>query len=366
MSSDVSSPESAVAAALTPPASPSGSDRVREEAASLFAYGQTEKAGAILLRHIEETHGTCPVPVWMMLLDVYQASGQIHEFEKLATVFARHCGVSPPPWEPLPATPVQARHGLNTLVVDGFLHATHPSKARDFIEQSRECGKSRLDLSRAQLSEDAELHRDGALLLLGLMHRLRRNRIPTLLMGEVHLVEQIRASVRTLNDSTARPYWLLLLEFMQWRAQRTAFEELAERYASRFSESPPDYDVGGAVAVSPGDDPIDDEGGRDWNPTAEVDLPPRLDEPSLHHLLGTVDRSIEYTGQVRLNARNLRSLSYEASLSLAGHIHSRGYDADALVMVQPSELVRALLDMTGVSAVLTVERRKTGEPSLGA
>lgn len=335
---------------------------MREDAAALYASGSSSAAEDLLLSHITRSRGTCPRTVWLMLLDLYQATRQKTSFEKLAQFFASHFDTSPPAWvDTSPAAAPRTPNGLNALVVDGPLHTLSPEKVRQFLSHARRVQTARLDVSRARVPETDVERLRGLKTLLDILRKLRRYRVPTLLMGETKLAEHMRQVVAAqIHDKApvseeAKISWNILLEFLQWRAQLAAFDELADAYALRFSESPPDYEEEGVVAIAPDDRPL---ATRPPDAGETVTLPATVELAEMSDLIPVLEETLDRYSQLRLDARLTERVSYEAGVALATFFHARSPTPTAVVIVQPSELVVALLEITGVSGFASVEPRK--------
>jgi hypothetical protein len=71
---------------------------VTEEARVYVALGRPERAIDVLNEHIRDVPRSMPA-AWLMLLDLYHASGRQQDFRRLAEEFHLHCNVQAPPWE---------------------------------------------------------------------------------------------------------------------------------------------------------------------------------------------------------------------------------------------------------------------------
>jgi len=86
---------------------------VTEEARVYVALGRPERAIAVLNDHIRDVPRSMPA-AWLMLLELYHASGRQQDFRRLAEEFHLHCNVKAPPWEDF--TPSEsAEGGLETF-----------------------------------------------------------------------------------------------------------------------------------------------------------------------------------------------------------------------------------------------------------
>ena len=69
-----------------------------EDAAMLFAQGDTRGAEASLMALVQQRDAPRQLPVWLTLMDLYRATGQLPAFEKVAIDFAGRYGRSAPQW----------------------------------------------------------------------------------------------------------------------------------------------------------------------------------------------------------------------------------------------------------------------------
>ena len=87
---------------------------VTEEARVYVALGHPERAIDVLNDHIRDVPRSMPA-AWLMLLDLYHASGRQQDFRRLAEEFHLHCNVQAPPWEDFkPSEPAEG--GLDVLL----------------------------------------------------------------------------------------------------------------------------------------------------------------------------------------------------------------------------------------------------------
>lgn len=332
---------------------------VRERSAALFSVGEHKQAIDLVVQELNRTSGNSPKPIWFMLMDAYQALGQQAAFEKSAALFANFFKTSPPSWEgreqaAVVSTPSGNMIGRHVLVVDGQPSQIHGDKLKDFVAASREEGKAKLDLSRSRLDEDHALRVDDLRVLLTLMRRLRKHQISTLLMGENQVVEVLRTVIqKDLPVPGGELYWELLLEFMQWRGQEEAFEDLAILFADRFRKSAPGYESEGVVALAP------TENIQDNHTPVGLVPPEHLTETGMVKWCEQVEAELPFGEAVLwLDFRNVQSISFDAATHLASRLKSWNRSAEQFTVEQPSELVHALFDITGVSAQVTILPRK--------
>lgn len=296
-----------------------------------------------------------------MLMDAYQAMGQQAAFEKSARLFADFFRISPPSWSPIPE---KSGHfslvGRNVLVMDGLPSQAHPEKLKDYVSAARKANHAKLDLSRTRLDEDHAQRSDDLRVILYLMRRLRRYHVPTLLMGEHQLVEVLRGVIQQdLPVPQPSLYWELLLEFMQWRGQEDAFEDLAISYARKFGQSAPGYEFSGAIALAPDDQAAESPGSEDGS----LDPPSRLDDGTMEKWCERLEMEIATRpptsdDPLRVEFGQVQSVSFSAAGLLAARINKWGLPPASLMFSSPNELVLALFEITGVQGLVHFVPRK--------
>lgn len=325
---------------------------VREEAAALYAAGRAQDAAKVLTRFMQDSRGQVDRRLWYMLFDLYQATDQHLAFERLALLFAKAFNASPPAWEQW-GDGQESMLGRNVLVVDGSPLAMNADRVSEFVAAARQASGARLDLSRTILDDGSDAA-DSMDRLRSLMARLRRHRVRTILMGETRLGEELRQWIgQDLPQSKSA--WLLLFEILQWRAEEHQFDTLALQFAARFEQSPPGYEPDGAVAVEPQEE-------HALSPEASSSslliAPSRLDEVLVEGFLTQVDERLRLFGACRIDFSRTRQLSFAAATGMASFFSALGIQPGRIVAVKPTELVLAILEMSGGMSYLGLEPRK--------
>jgi hypothetical protein len=336
------------------PGSVEGGDTC-EEAAALYAAGRTQDAANVLTNQMQAMRGQVDKRLWYMLFDLYQSTDQHAPFERLAVLFAQAFQASPPAWEQWGSAPL-ATMGRNVLVIEGFPSGINRDKSQDFIAASRQANEARLDLSRTRLEEVASEANGSIEKLHQLMTRLRRYRVPTLLMGETRLLDELRAVIARPGD--ARGGWLLMFEILQWRGEEEAFDDLAIEYAIRFEQSAPGYETSGAIALNPDDTPSEDADAGANDAASFVVVPEKIESANVDRLLGILDKRLRRFGSARLDFSRVKLLSFDAASTLASFLSSLGVARGRVIISKPTELVISALDMSGAISYVSVEARK--------
>ncbi|MBI3284135.1 MAG: hypothetical protein HYZ65_04670 [Burkholderiales bacterium] len=215
-----------------------------EEAAILFASGQSLVAEQMLLNAIEQQQlGPAAQSGWQMLFDLHRIGGDQAKFESLSLEYARQFETSPPLWpENLQGSEVDAaahadEHAAN-IAFPAKLDSGIVKPLEKLQTVSKQSRNLRLDFTRVKQVDPI-----GCGLLLRALRNLKKSGHDLMLVGAQELAEQIRAILRVgRRDETEAP-WLLLLEILQLLQFENAFEEASMDYCVTFEVSPPAFEA---------------------------------------------------------------------------------------------------------------------------
>jgi ABC-type transporter Mla MlaB component len=324
--------------------------QVREEAAALFAAGETRTAVEVLLQELNSKAGQVPKPLWYMLLDFYQAQNQHGSYERVAELFSKQFRASPPAWDPFEEKKTVEGAGRNALVIDGSPSMVSEEKIRDFVRASKKAGSSRLDVSRLRLDPADPTMISGLARLCSTMALLRQARVKALLMGESALVQTLHHDIEAghLDAPDRQPLWLFLLECLQWRGEEERFEDLALRFAVHFSLSPPGFEAEGAIAQHP----------SSQRQEVSFRLPDLVDSADLERLYASIDTQLGERGRAEIDLRPVRRMTYEAATELADFVRRLKVAPASLSFGNATEILIALFDITGLSSLVNITPKK--------
>lgn len=231
---------------------------VVEEAAILFANGQTDMIEPILRHAIEDDMlGSMPLAVWGMLFDLYQITGERDKFENLAIEYASRFERSPPAWldreQNIEQNNLPLRKGLPPSVA--FTDKLDSSIVKQIERLQNLSGMSetlRLDFTRV-----TDVDPVGCGLLFNILMRLQKSGHRLALLGAEELTEKIRAILAVgRRDETEAP-WLLLLELLRLLNREADFEETSIDYCITFEVSPPAFTAPRDAVVEETDASVD-------------------------------------------------------------------------------------------------------------
>jgi ABC-type transporter Mla MlaB component len=220
----------------------SASAAVIEEAAILFANGQTDMVELVLKGALgEESLGGSTLDAWGMLFDLYQITGKQQEFESLSLEFANKFERSPPTWnssDDPAAKPAVSKPSAATPTVpfSGKLDSSS-IKQLDRVKKLAETHRA-LRLEFVRISEVDPV---GCGLLLGVLKRLQKSGHELILVGAPELANKIRLILLVGRRNETEVPWLLLLEILRLLNLETEFEEVSIDYCITFEVSPPAF-----------------------------------------------------------------------------------------------------------------------------
>lgn len=212
-----------------------------EEAAIMYANGQTELVEQMLKSAIEEDLlGDVTRNAWWMLFDLYQITGKKQEFENLSIDYASKFETSPPAWiassrDAASSAPGQA--GATPMVpFTGKLDGACIKQ----VERAQKLGENYRTL-RLEFAKATEATPEGCRLLLGLLKKLQKSEHDLILVGAPELADKIRAIIEVGRRDDTEDSWLLLLEILRLLNREKEFEETSIDYCVTFEVSPPAF-----------------------------------------------------------------------------------------------------------------------------
>jgi anti-anti-sigma regulatory factor len=323
---------------------------VIEEAAILFANGQTKLIEPILTHAIAED---APPMVWGMLFDLYQITGQRTAFENLSIQYAHKFEMSPPTWiendtaekskEAAPrasSTPSVAFSGkLDAGIVKQL------ERIKNLAERS--------DVLKLEFVRVAAVDPIGCGLLLSVLKKLQKSGHNLILVGAAELAEKIQSILMVgRRDETEAP-WLLMLELLRLLNREAEFEERSIDYCVTFEVSPPAY-------VSPQDKVTTDveETAAQDEKNADRFAMPALVDGATATLVQQITAYAHERNPVVLDCSGLTRMDFNAAGQLFGGLTPLLSAGKQIVLYHPNHFIVALCGVMGVKDMLTVVQRK--------
>lgn len=220
-----------------------------EEAAIRFANGDTDGAEAALLDLLGEQGARHDdVDTWLMLFDLYRASGQQDKFDDAAVGFAARFGRSAPQWATLTERAVVSMPAaLSTAaapVMSGRFHWASPSVigvqsvAALTATLARNAPPWRIDWHHLKSIDPAALPA-----FLELLRRWGDTQARFRFLGADRLLEVLAAASPTDDRSVDPRWWEARLALLRVMGEMDDFELVALNYCVTYEVSPPAWEA---------------------------------------------------------------------------------------------------------------------------
>jgi anti-anti-sigma regulatory factor len=323
---------------------------ILEEAAILFANEQDNVAEHMLRAAIADNGDSDSAragahDAWLMLFDLYQASGKQPEFEQLAMDYARRFETSPPAWRRNMPPPATGRGTLPSVAFAGKLDAGIIKLLERVQKMADQYPALRLEFGRV-----TEVAPVGCGLLLRTLKKLQDHDVS--ITGANELAARIRAILEVgRRDETEAP-WLLLLEILRLQNREHEFEETSIDYCITFEVSPPPFVAPrnrGGMAQEEAADAA--PAGNDYPMPAVVDS--RTDQ-----LLAAIAQHAALHDPLVLDCSRLDRVDFSAAGQLMMGLAPLARNGRTIELHQVNRLVMVLFSMIGMSEIARMLPRK--------
>ncbi|WP_233588340.1 hypothetical protein [Herminiimonas sp. KBW02] len=327
---------------------------VIEEAAILFANGQTDLIEPVLRNAIaEDAPGNALLTVWGMLFDLYQVTGQRSSFENLSIEFANKFEMSPPAWREggsaeTGQTPAARNGTIPSIAFPAKLDAGIIKQLERIKNLAEMSPVLKLEFARVTLVDPV-----GCGLLLNILKRLQKSGHKLILVGAPELAEKIQSILQVgRRDETEAP-WLLLLEVLRLLNRESDFEERSIDYCITFEVSPPAF-------VSPQDKVTTDHEESATTDETDADhfmMPILIDARS--DTLGQNIAAYAHThNPVILDCSQLTRMDFNAAGRLFGDLMPLISSGKTIELHSPNHFIVALCNVMGMTDSVRIVPRK--------
>nr|WP_246264097.1 STAS domain-containing protein [Aromatoleum toluvorans] len=318
-----------------------------EEAAVLYANGNTAEAEAALNGVLDAQASHAGEGLWMMLLDLYRLTGQRQRFEQRVLDYATRFERSPPPWSDLSSAPEHVRSNVAPMVnMSGGLSGQVAAQFQQMGIIGKKSGAIRIDLGRLRSVDET-----GCTLFRGVLREFAAERVKVSLLNCGQLAEMLAGQVRA-GEPSGRDIWLLLLEMLQHTGEQERFEDLAVDYAITFEESPPSWEPRVEQAAS---------STSVQEVALDLDAPPSSDFVLDGEITSTAVEKIRKLAahasslqNVEVDCGQLRRIDFVSAGTLFNILATLQAQGKKVVLRNVNAMVAALLRMMGVDQVAVV------------
>ena len=219
-----------------------------EEAAIRYANGDLAGAESVLWAALQEPPPVSPTLAYvrmMALLDLYRATGQQVQFERVALDFAKRLGRSPPDWFSMPerlASPVRVAapiwpRGMDEPAAWTCPDVLHPAQVES-LQRLTLAGPGPWVLDWQPLKGIAP---EAVASLLALCGIWAQQPVQLVLRGHEALRQALRTLTRVGEHSQDRLGWQLHMEVLRILRLQDVFEQVALDYCVTYEMSPPSW-----------------------------------------------------------------------------------------------------------------------------
>jgi ABC-type transporter Mla MlaB component len=327
---------------------------VIEEAAILFANGQTDLVEPILLNAIaEDALGSTPLTVWGMLFDLYQITGQHDKFESLSLEYANKFEMSPPAWVESGKVEPQAAAAPRSGSTPGV---AFPARLDAGIVKQLERVKNMATMGnvlRLEFARVTEVDPIGCGLLLSVLKKLQKSGHNLILVGAADLADKIRSILAVgRRDETEAP-WLLLLELLRLLNREAEFEETSIDYCITFEVSPPAF-------VSPQDKVVTDSKEEiEQEDSGDRFMMPVVIDSRNETLLQNITAYVHKHNPAILDCSRLARMDFAVAGWLFGGMTPLINSGRVIELHNVNHFVAALCGVMGIKDIIRVIPRRT-------
>ncbi len=376
---------------------------ILEEAAVLYANGQSQPASRILHQCLEDPGlGPHHPLVWMMLLDLYQCTGDRTGFETLAVQYAERLDTVPPAWNAAlspagdvdaPDAPVAAPASSisgdeqeaiapapcpGELMLCGSIDGSIAASLHRLLDGEQE--QAHLDVSTVTAVDV-----DSAQALLDLLAGFERGPRTLVVRGVRRLYGRLRACIEPGRPDSREACWMLALQLLRILDRHSEFEDLAIEYCITYEVSPPSWEPC-AASIRQSDDGLtgtESERAEAGDPTAGAGPDPSddaiVDDGEFDLTATAVDRAFVLQGELAgrmqdefealrayaaergdivIDCRRLRRIEFVAAGDLLNEIATMRSAGRQVLFIEPNYLVYALMLVMGIHDLAEIRRRK--------
>jgi len=330
---------------------------ILEEAAILYANGHSQEASVVLRQSLEdESTEAVRALGWMMLLDLFQTTGDKAAFEEMALAYAARFEASAPGWDDDQAASEEAAPaGAATAA---FALPKHLDESAAAV-----CSRIARAMSRpGEVVIDCgpvrSVEASGAKLVLALIERCIAARQRAVIIQPEVLGEAAMAAVEPGRRDESPACWMLAMLALRLRSERQEFEDLAIEYCVTYEVSPPSWEAP--------PESIRTERRARHRSAEEPAFDPRSGAFVLSgELAGAMESELQSLrkyaserGDVVVDCRNLRRVDFVAAGAMLNAIVGLIGNGKKVLFVEPNHLVLALMMLMGIVDLVDIRRRR--------
>lgn len=336
-------------------------DPVVEQAAMLYAGGQSRETVALLEDVLRADPGV-RIEIWLMLFELYTLLDSRAQFDELALKFADKFKRSAPDWEPIGVAKVNTKSAPSEVKAgSGYFAFASIISAETIDTQLLSYDKSdaKGEPIRVEFSKVQEIDAESAVKLREWLYK--KTASPRQWQGLESLSTLLSTKYEVMRaEPLELPFWLLQLDLLQLIGLQEDFENVAVDYAVTFEVSPPSWDMRKVTQERVASVSVD--------PFPELELPENNDD-DLFALAGIIaDGKGDQLTAMRQYASNHQHIRLDMKKVVRMDFSSAGWLLNMLIAFQQEgkqitisgagELLIGLFRVLGITELAQVVRRR--------
>jgi ABC-type transporter Mla MlaB component len=330
-----------------------------EEAAILYANGQTKEAVESLKHAIGSGELENQIQTaWVMLLDVYQSTGQRADFENTALDYAARFEASPPAWQE-ETNPEQKPEAKKTAMAASVIFpAALDAEVNKQIEQLQRGSATKREL-QLDFGNAKTATVEGAELIYKIFMAFKKAQREITIAHADRLFDALMSSLEAGRRDNSEAGWLLALEALRLMNQQQRFDDVSIDYCVTYEVSPPPWEPMPAwIKQSQG------------TTEAKLEAAPKSGAEGNSFavrgdLIGPIPSELaelraysQSAASVVIDCRELRRLDFTAAGELLNVVATLRANGKQVLFVEPNWMVLALMVVMGLHDLAEIRRRK--------
>jgi anti-anti-sigma regulatory factor len=330
-----------------------------EEAAILFANGQAKESVESLKHAIGSGELENQVQTaWVMLLDVYQSTGQRAEFENTALDYAARFEASPPPWQEATSNEQKPEAKKGSMAATVIFPAAIDADVAKQIEQLQRGSATKREL-QLDFGNAKTATAEGADLIYKILLSFKKTQREVTISHADRLFDALMSCVEAGRRDESEGGWLLALEMLRLMNQQQRFDDVSIDYCVTYEVSPPPWEpmpvwIKQTQGTTEARLDATPKSGAEGNSFAiRGDLVGAI--PSELAELRAYSQS---TSSIIIDCRDLRRLDFTAAGELLNVVATLRANGKQVLFVEPNWMVLSLMVVMGIHDLAEIRRRK--------
>jgi ABC-type transporter Mla MlaB component len=328
-----------------------------EEAAVLYANGQTEAATEVLLAAIRDgSLGRSEYSGYHMLFDLLHLQGKKEEYDQHSLDFVVKFEQSPPGWTQrvAPRPPAVSQGNMPQVTFKAALDASIVPQLERIKQLAAKHTALRLEFSQVKTADVV-----GCELLMRVLNAFAKAHHQMDMTGTDKLLAAVSGLIEKGRKDPSQAAWLLLLELHRIADRQEEFENLAIDYCVTYEVSPPSWEPAPKNIRSSDPAPLT------ANTIVDNLLPDEITATGEikglgESLIAQIDAALAMRSTVSVNCKSLDRIEFGAAGNLLANLSRWAGQGKAVDFRHLNHLIAGLFVTLGIHQLAGVERRKSG------